>query len=75
MRRSWLPVLLSLHACTADRADTPGTDAWLGDRIEFRRDGTNESLRAADRDAAGMKWLAGKKNCLTIKPGEGYCRD
>jgi hypothetical protein len=47
----------------------------VGDRIEFRRDGTSESLRASNGDATGMKWLAGKKNCLTIKPGEGYCRD
>ncbi len=23
----------------------------------------------------GMKWLSEKANCLTISPGEGYCRD
>jgi hypothetical protein len=45
------------------------------DRIEFRRDGVTESIRATNGDATGMKWLAGKANCLTIKPGEGYCRD
>jgi hypothetical protein len=45
------------------------------DGIVFRRDGTNERLTATDGDATGMKWLAGKSNCLTIKFGEGYCRD
>jgi hypothetical protein len=46
-----------------------------GERIEFRRDGIGESLRATNGDETGMKWLAGKTRCLTIKPGEGYCRD
>jgi hypothetical protein len=46
-----------------------------GDRIELERDGATESLRATDGDETGMKWLAGKTNCLTIKPGEGFCRD
>jgi hypothetical protein len=45
------------------------------DRVEFRRDGVTESIRATNGDATGMKWLAGKTRCLTIKPGEGYCRD
>ena len=45
------------------------------DSIEFRRDGVTESIRATNGDATGMKWLAGKANCLTIKRGEGYCRD
>ena len=49
--------------------------ATAGDRIEFQRDGVAESIRATNGDATGMKWLAGKVNCLTIKPGEGYCRD
>lgn len=51
----------------------PGSAA--ADRIEFRRDGATESIRATNGDATGMKWLVGKTNCLTIKPGEGYCRD
>ena len=49
--------------------------ATAGDRIEFQRDGVAESIRATNGDATGMKWLAGKTNCLTIKRGEGYCRD
>jgi hypothetical protein len=57
-----------------DRART-FTGLGVGDGIQFRRDETNETLKATDGDATGMKWLAGKKNCLTIKQGEGYCRD
>ena len=51
------------------------TGAATGDRVEFLRDGVTESIRATNGDATGMKWLAGKTRCLTIKPGEGYCRD
>jgi hypothetical protein len=46
-----------------------------GDHIEFQRDGTLEFLTATSGDETGMKWLAGKANCLTVKRGEGYCRD
>jgi hypothetical protein len=46
-----------------------------GERIAFERDGQRESLHASNGDATGMKWLAGKANCLTVKTGEGYCRD
>ena len=51
------------------------TGAARGDEIVFERDGTAESLRATDGNATGMKWLAGKANCLTVRAGEGYCRD
>lgn len=46
-----------------------------GDTIEFQRGGVRETLRPTDGDATGLKYLAGKKNCLTVKVGEGYCRD
>lgn len=49
--------------------------AAAGDHIEFERDGVKESLRATNGDDTGMKWLAGKQDCLTVKRGEGYCRD
>jgi hypothetical protein len=45
------------------------------DRIEFERDGVKESLRATNGAETGMKWLSEKKNCLTVRSGEGYCRD
>lgn len=43
--------------------------------IAFERDGARETIRATDGDATGMKWLAGKKICLMVRAGEGYCRD
>lgn len=43
--------------------------------IEFERDGVKEAIRATNGAATGMKWLADKSNCLTVRTGEGYCRD
>ncbi len=45
-----------------------------GDTIVFERGGVRETLRPTDGDATGLKYLAGKSTCLTVKPGEGYCR-
>ena len=57
-----------------DRARTFAGSA-RNERIEFQRDGTLELLTATNGDETGMKWLAGKRDCLTVKRGEGYCRD
>jgi hypothetical protein len=46
-----------------------------GDVIRFTRDGRPESIRTATGDETGLKWLAGKQNCLMIKQGEGFCRE
>jgi hypothetical protein len=46
-----------------------------GDTISFDRKGLHETLRPTNGDATGLKYLAGKTDCLTVKPGEGYCRD
>jgi len=46
-----------------------------GDTISFDRNGLHETLRPTDGNATGLKYLAGKTDCLTVKPGEGYCRD
>ncbi len=43
--------------------------------IRFTRDGQTFVIRPGNGDATGMKWLAGKKDCLVVAPGEGYCRD
>jgi hypothetical protein len=43
--------------------------------LRFMRDGKAETAVHTDGDATGLKYLAGKKDCLTVKPGEGYCRD
>jgi hypothetical protein len=46
-----------------------------GDTIAFDRNGLRETLRPTNGTATGLKYLAGKTDCLTVKPGEGYCRD
>ena len=45
-----------------------------GDRIDFTRDGVDESIRAGTGAQTGMKWLADKSDCLVVRNGEGYCR-
>jgi len=47
----------------------------VGDQIQFERDGVKESIRATNGADTGMKWLSDKSNCLTVRQGEGYCRD
>ena len=47
----------------------------VGDQIEFERNGMKESLRATNGAETGMKWLSEKSNCLTVRAGEGYCRN
>jgi hypothetical protein len=43
--------------------------------IKFEKDGRTESLRKVSGDETSLKYLAGKKDCLMIKQGEGFCRD
>ncbi|MBY9064005.1 hypothetical protein K7957_13755 [Sphingomonas yunnanensis] len=43
--------------------------------IAFERAGVRELLRPSDGATTGLKYLDGKKDCLTVEPGEGYCRD
>lgn len=43
--------------------------------LRFDRDGKMLLARPSNGDATGLKWLAGKKDCLTVASGEGYCRD
>lgn len=44
-------------------------------QIRFYRGGVEEWLHATNGTDTGMKWLTDKSNCLTVRPGEGYCRD
>jgi hypothetical protein len=46
----------------------------VGDTIQFARPDGDQVLRETDGMATGLKYLATKKECLTVKPGEGYCR-
>lgn len=50
-----------------------GTDSEHG--IKFKRGNEDLSLRRGNGDETGLKYLAGKKECLIVKDGEGYCRD
>jgi hypothetical protein len=51
------------------------TGAAIDNRIVFTRNDVEESIRATNGVETGMKWLADKANCLTIRSGEGFCRD
>ncbi|WP_419807633.1 hypothetical protein [Sphingomonas sp.] len=46
-----------------------------GTTLVFTRDGKRLTLRPTDGAATGLKYLADKKDCLTVVSGEGYCRD
>src|SRR5688572_1076456 len=46
-----------------------------GDVIRFQRNGIDESIRRTNGAETGMKWLSEKTDCLTIREGEGFCRD
>ena len=46
-----------------------------GDTIVFTRPDGPQVLRETEGKDTGLKYLADKTDCLTVKPGEGYCRD
>ena len=51
------------------------TGTAQGDGIVFTRDGQVFTIRKGTGDDTGMKWLAGKKDCIVVATGEGYCHD
>ncbi len=53
--------------------DYKGYDSEHG--IKFEKDGKTQSLTRVTGNEIGLKYLAGKKECLMIKSGEGFCRD
>lgn len=57
-------------------ADMAGSYEGTGtpDGIAFTRPDGAQVLRAASGDETGLKYLAGKTDCLKVKDGEGYCR-
>lgn len=44
------------------------------DGIAFTRPDGDQVLRASTGEETGLKYLAGKKDCLKVRDGEGYCR-
>ncbi len=65
------------YQVTIQNLDGPRTyqGTAAGPQIQFDRNGEKESIRATNGVETGMKWLRDKSNCLTIRLGEGYCRD
>lgn len=66
----------SKYDVTIKNLDGARTFPGTGDahHVYFERDGKQETITATDGAATGMKWLADKSTCLTVKAGEGYCR-
>jgi nitrous oxide reductase accessory protein NosL len=65
------------YVVTIQNLDGPRTFDGKGDgnTVTFVRDGKNMSIRPTNGAGTGMKWLAGRKDCVVIDTGEGYCRD
>ncbi len=57
--------------------DTKGTyeGTASAEGISFKRGEETLVLKMATGDETGLKYLAGKKDCLMVKSGEGYCRN
>lgn len=64
---------LEMHYDLDHTATTTGQAQ--GNTIVFARDGKAEALKPTNGDGTGLKDLAGKKECLRVKDGEGYCRE
>jgi hypothetical protein len=64
---------LEMQSALDTKGTYDGQDSEHG--IKFKRGGEELSLRRGNGDETGLKWLAGKKECLIVKDGEGYCRD
>lgn len=62
---------------TIQNLDGPTSYTGIGieNEIKFERAGIKETIRATNGVETGMKWLSEKSNCLTIRSGEGYCKD
>ena len=65
------------YEVTIQNLDGPRTfqGSAAGNQVAFERNGVKESLRATNGTETGMKWLSEKSECLTVRAGEGYCRD
>ncbi len=65
------------YQITIRNLDGPRTFAGsaVNAQIQFERDGVKEVIRATNGNDTGMKWLAGKSDCIAVRAGEGYCRD
>ncbi len=69
--------LYSLKMQYGTDEDMSGTFEGVGtaEGIAFVRPDGEQVLRASTGDDTGLKYLAGKTDCLKVKDGEGYCRN
>ncbi|MDC7683382.1 hypothetical protein PQU92_08855 [Asticcacaulis sp. BYS171W] len=51
------------------------TGTVVGNGIQIERDGQKFLIQHSNGAQTGMKWLADKRDCVTVTTGEGYCRD
>ncbi|MET0269892.1 MAG: hypothetical protein ABW173_05640 [Sphingomonas sp.] len=72
--RGDLPATYRLHIILMDGAEDH-VGVAQGETIRFERDGEPQVIRHVTGDRTGLKWLADKRDCLVIRPGEGFCRD
>lgn len=76
---TYLSIEKSTEGYALEIADLDGPRSYtaraVGDHLELERNGKTETIRATNGQQTGMKWLQEKSDCLTIKPGEGFCRD
>ncbi len=65
------------YVVTVQNLDGPRTfdGKAEGNAIAFMRDSKMMTIRPTNGAGTGMKWLAKRKDCVVIAPGEGYCRD
>jgi nitrous oxide reductase accessory protein NosL len=65
------------YAITIQNLDGPRSfdGKGEGNAIAFVRDGKNLLIRPTNGAGTGMKWLDGRKDCVVIDTGEGFCRD
>lgn len=76
---TYLDIAEAAGAYTVTISNLDGPRSFAGtpaaDGLGFERDGVAEVIRATDGPGTGMKWLADKTHCLSVKMGEGFCRD
>ena len=66
-------IMLEMQSDLDTKGSYEGTTTAEG--IAFKRGEETLTLRQATGDETGLKYLAGKIDCLMVKSGEGYCRD
>jgi hypothetical protein len=64
---------LTMQSDLDTKATYAGTATAQG--IAFERGGKLKLLKKATGEDTGLKWLADKRDCLMVDPGEGFCRD